>query len=548
MTTDPLNNLAHRIPVDVLRLQAEERSEQVFLRDADTSLTYGEVDALADRFAKGFSDLGVGVGSRVALFMDNSADLAVTAFGVNRAGGVWSPFSTEYRGDWLAELFRASKAEVLVVEAHHLAEVAKLNDLPFKHVIVRGSGGSELEGVVSHDFADLAKNERWEGSITHDPLDTSAVLWTSGTTGRSKGVMQPHAVWMLWAQRHNDVFRKVQGPGEVFYYPMPMYNSGGWVMNIFPALVSGGTACIDSRFSVSDYWDRIRHFGAEHTMTLGTMHIYLMNQPPKPDDADNPLRSLVMAPIVPQIMKPFMERFGVERIAAGFGTSEVMGATLYTSDMPLKSGSSGYTVDDDLVETRLLDHNDAEVGVGEVGEFCVRPRVPGSLFSGYLDEPEKTIEAFRNLWFHTGDLGRRDEDGELFFVDRKKDALRHKGRNTSTFEVEHIALRHPDVANAAAVGVKLADLEHEEELMLVLQPNEGAVIDPLEFCKFIDENAPYFFVPRYVKIVQDFPMTPTGKIQKYVLRDFGVTSDTWDRTKEAPDWAERRPAKAAAMS
>jgi crotonobetaine/carnitine-CoA ligase len=245
--------------------------------------------------------------------------------------------------------------------------------------------------------------------------------------------------------------------------------------------------------------------------------------------------------VVTQIMRSFMARFGIERIGSGFGQSEIMGATFYTSDLDLKPGSCGYTVDDDLVETRILDADDKEAGVQEVGELCVRPRVANAIFTGYFRQPQQTVETFRNLWHHTGDLGRRDADGEIFFVDRKKDSLRSKGRNISTFEVEHIARQFPGLSNVAAVGVSVPELDHEEELMVVLQPEPGVSIDPLEFCRFMDAKAPYFFVPRFVQMVDEFPMTPTNKIQKYRLRARGVTPETWDRTSQAPDWQPTRP-------
>lgn len=544
-TIDPLGNTAHRIPVDVLRSQAQEIGDATFLADANGSLSFGRVDDIADRHASGYADLGVGKGDTVAILMENSSTLAATAFGINRLGAIWSPISTEYRGEWLRELLSAIGSRVLVVDAHLLPEVERCGQLPFEHIVVNGdtpAGLDALNGATSHDLSDFATLSPHTSNISLRHGETNAVLWTSGTTGRSKGVMQPHAVWMLWAQRHNQVFRGGIRPGESFYYCMPMYNSGGWIMNIYPALISGSQAAIDKRFSVSEFWDRIRHFGANHTMTLGTMHVYLFQQEAKGDDADNPLRTLLMNPVIPQLMKPFMDRFGIDLVASGFGQSEIMGATLYTSDMPLKVGSSGYTVEDDLVETKLLDDNDDEVAVDEIGEICVRPRVPYTIFSGYLSQPEETIATFRNQWHHSGDLGRRDSDGEIFFVDRKKDSLRHKGRNTSTFEVEHIARQFPGVANAAAVGVAVADLQHEEELMVVLLAQDDAAVDPLEFCKFMDEKAPYFFVPRYVQVVDELPMTPTNKIQKFVLRDKGVDSGTWDRTVQAPDWEPTRPA------
>jgi crotonobetaine/carnitine-CoA ligase len=549
-TIDPLGCIEHRIAVNVLRSQAETIGDQTYLLDDHVQLSYGRVDDLADRHAAGYAGLGVGKGDTVAMFMENSATLAATTFGVNRLGAIWSPVSTEYRGEWLRELLAAIGSRVLVVDQHLLPEIARCGDLPFEHIVVNGDGSQwrgsdDFRGVEISELAGFDELAPHKTNIKLHHGETSAVLWTSGTTGRSKGVMQPHAVWMLWPQRHNAVFRNGIREGETFYYCMPMYNSGAWIMCVYPALITGSRAALDQRFSASEFWNRIRYFNANHTMTLGTMQVYLYGQPARDDDADNPLRTMVMNPVIPQILRPFMDRFGVEHVGSGFGQSEVMGATFYSSDRDLKVGSSGFTMEEDLVETKLLDDNDEEVGIDEVGEICVRPRVPYSVFSGYLSQPEESLSTFRNMWHHSGDLGRRDTDGEIFFVDRKKDSLRHKGRNTSTFEVEHIARQYPGVANAAAVGVTVAELEHEAELMVVLQRQPGVEIDPLEFCKFMDEKAPYFFVPRYVDVVDEMPMTPTNKIQKFVLRDKGIGSDTWDRTVHATDWEPTKPAKKA---
>jgi crotonobetaine/carnitine-CoA ligase len=545
---DPLGSVAHRIPVDVLRIQADAVGDRTYLVDDENGeLSFGQVDEIADRHATGYADLGLGKGDTAAIFMENSTTLAATTFGINRLGAIWSPVSTEYRGEWLRELLTAIGSRVLVVDQHLLPEVARCGDLPFERIVVNGAAddwvrSADFAGVAISELGEFAGLQPHKSRVKLHHGETSAVLWTSGTTGRSKGVMQPHAVWTLWPQRHNDVYRNGVVDGETFYYCMPMYNSGAWIMSVYPALITGNRAALDKRFSVSDFWDRIRHFDAHHTMTLGTMQVYLFGQPERDDDADNPLRTLVMNPVIPQILRPFMQRFGIESVGSGFGQSEVMGATFYCSSHDLKDGSSGCTLDDDLVETKLLDDNDEEVGVDVVGEICVRPRIPYSLFTGYLGQPEATLDTFRNMWHHSGDLGRRDADGEIFFVDRKKDSLRHKGRNTSTFEVEHIARQFSGVANAAAVGVTVPELEYEEELMVVLLRQSGAEIDPLEFCKFMDAHAPYFFVPRYVEVVDVLPMTPTNKIQKFVLRDKGVGPATWDRTANAADWQPTKPA------
>jgi crotonobetaine/carnitine-CoA ligase len=197
-----------------------------------------------------------------------------------------------------------------------------------------------------------------------------------------------------------------------------------------------------------------------------------------------------------------------------------------------------------LVETKLLDEFDREVPDAAIGEFCVRPREPFTVFNGYHGIPHTTLQTFRNMWHHSGDLGRRDADGELFFVDRKKDSLRHKGRNTSTFEVEHIARKFSGVADAAAVGVPVANAKFEEELMIFLKRIPGVEIKPLEFCRHMDANAPYFFVPRYIEILDEFPATPTNKVQKFKLRERGLGPQTWDREIHGDGWAPTRPPKA----
>ena len=530
--------------VGVLADHAERFGDRTFLVDVEQSWTYSEVQNLARCHAGALAELGVGRGDTVAFYLENSARQAIVSLGVNLLGAIWSPANIDYRGEWLASNLKDIRSDVLVVDAHLMPRVAELRDVSFKHVIVNGAEPAEVEalpGATMHSFSLLDEHEPFAHDVAQHVGQTTAVLWTSGTTGKSKGVMQSNRTWLLWGRRHNEVYRGGVHEGERFYGCTPMYNSGGWIANVYPALLSGLTACIDKKFSVTDFWDRLRFYGANHAMTLGTMHLYLWNAPPRPDDADNPLRTLLMNPVIPQILDPFLARFGVERVFGGFGQSEIMGVTTYHSAMPgLKPGSCGYVLADDPVETVLLDDEDRPVATGEVGEICVRPREPFAVFSGYFNQPEETLATFKNMWHHTGDLARVDEDNELFFVDRKKDSVRHKGRNTSTFEVEHIVRQFPTVAHVAAIGVKLKELEFEEELKLCVVATEGATIDPMELCAFIDEKAPYFFVPRYIEVLDELPMTPTNKVQKFKLRERGLTPQTWDREIEAPEWKPTR--------
>jgi len=359
--------------------------------------------------------------------------------------------------------------------------------------------------------------------------DTNAVLWTSGTTGKSKGVMQSHNAWIRAVETSNRMF--CTSSGDVVYNCLPMYNSAAWVANIYRALVAGVPCAIDANFSVHDFWDRIRFYGATQTMTLGAMHMFLWNQPPREDDADNPLRMANMVPMPEALIAPFCERFGMEGILQGFGQSEVM-LLLTRKDTPAKRWKPNALGElAGGIELRMLDDAGQEVEAGEAGEFCVRETEPHQIFNGYFDDPEATAEACRDGWYHTGDLGMRDADGDYFFVDRKKDVIRYKGRNVSSVQIEGIALQHPGVQGAAVYGLKSKELdsEHEIKLDVVLRPD--AAVKPEDLARFINDRAPYFCVPRYIEFVGELPYTPTNKVQKYRLRERELSAAVWDRAE-----------------
>ncbi len=301
--------------------------------------------------------------------------------------------------------------------------------------------------------------------------------------------------------------------------------------NIYPALIAGLPVALDPRFSVGEFWDRTRFYGATHIFTLGAMHIFLWQAPERPDDRDNPVRVASAIPMPEWLLEPFRQRFGIEVVTQGYGQSEAF-TILYRVDdgsRQWKPNSAGVPAEG--FEVKLLDDDDREVPVGEVGEFCLRPAEPNTIFNGYFGDPEATLAAFRNLWYHTGDLGRRDADGEFFFVDRKADYIRYKGRNVSSFDVEAAVGAHPAVLRCAAYGVPRPELDWEAEIKvdIVLRPGASATAE--EIARFVNERAPYFFVPRYIEFVSELPTTPTGRVGKFELRQRGVTAATWDREK-----------------
>jgi crotonobetaine/carnitine-CoA ligase len=234
-------------------------------------------------------------------------------------------------------------------------------------------------------------------------------------------------------------------------------------------------------------------------------------------------------PMPDAILEPFKARFGIEVIQQGYGQSEVMGliSRVDGSGVRWNPGSVGVPLPG--IEVRLLNDDDREVPPGEVGEFCVRPTEPYVLFNGYFGDPEATLAAHRNLWYHTGDLGRLDGDAQFHFVDRKRDLIRHKGRSVSSMAVEQAVRAHPDVYEVAAFGIATEALASEAEIMVAVVANPGAVIDPAQLARFVNEQAPFYLVPRYIDLVTELPHTPTGKVQKFEVRRRGVTATTWDR-------------------
>jgi crotonobetaine/carnitine-CoA ligase len=513
---------------EVLRRQAEAIPEAVYLMAGEDHYSYRQVNELANSYAAGLRELGVKAGDTVALFMGSSPECVFTTFGVNKLGAIWVPTNTDYKGEWLRSSFEDSLARVLVADAELLPRVAALgHDLPFERIAVRGRASQSIGRVSVVDlagFADLGKGEP-DVPVAHS--DTAAVLWTSGTTGRPKGVMQSHCAWLRGSQSTVRSFQ--MRDGDVLYNCLPMYNSAAWVANVYPALIAGLRVGLDDHFSATAFWDRTRFYGATHTFTLGAMHIFLWQTPERPDDKDNPVRVASAVPMPDRLIEPFKERFGIEVIAQGYGQSEAFTILNRIDDGTRRWKPNSTGTPPPGFDVRLLDDDDAEVPVGEVGEFCVRPQQPYTLFNGYFGDAEATVACFRNLWYHTGDLGRRDEEGEFYFFDRKADYMRYKGRNVSSFAVEAAVNAHPAVSESAAYGVTSEHLESECEIKVEVVLRPGQQLRPEELATFVNENAPYFFVPRYIEFVDELPHTPSGRVRKFQLRERGVTDATWDR-------------------
>lgn len=507
----------NRTLIEVLRQQAEHNGETTFVTTDSTTLTFSECWRLVQHYAAGLAGHGAAEGDNVCFFMEACTEYVIGTLACSLLGARWIPVNTDYRGIWLSETISDSAPRVLVTDPQHATYLKDIKTGNTR-VIIKG------EATDSLGRSDLAGFS----PVTAQLGDVVAILWTSGTTGKSKGVMQSHNNWIRAAISSVDMgkYRK----GDVTYSCLPLYNSAAWVSCIYPALLSGTTVAMDPVFSASDFWNRIRHFGATHTFTLGAMHIFLWNLPESGSDADNSLRSASMVPMPDAIHGEFKKRFGMEGIHQGFGQSEVMLLMRRPDDGAEYPPDALGVVADDL-EVMLADDEGNKVPVGEHGEICVRPKSDHVIFAGYFDNDEANEAAFRGDWYCTGDLARQDESGNFYFVDRKKDVLRYKGRNVSSMAIEAVARNHPGVRDVAVFGIASEELASEHEIMLAAIRGEDADVTEEELARFINDNAPYFFVPRFIEFVEVLPMTPTQKVRKVELRERGLTEATWDAIK-----------------
>lgn len=518
-----VSDLDERTIGHALRAQADSIGDAVFLRDRGGVLTFQAANDRVNDLALGLQKSGVVRGDRVALLMENSIDMASVALAVNKIGAVFVPINTLLKGTWLADAVMSARPALVVADGI-LLDADDLTALAGMAPIVLNS--THQNTLRFQSFQELGDQRGAEPDVSVSYRDASAVMWTSGTTGRPKGVVQTHSAW-LTATTALTRSRDAQ-PGDTFYCCIPMFNSGGWSLNVFAALVSGTTVAIEKDFSASQFWPRCKSFGATQIITLGAMYQFLTAVDPSPADTDHEVRVCAAIPIPSERLDGFKKRFQIPVIWTGYAQSELMFMTACDLTQKWKPGSSG--VAGESVELAILDDDDRRLNPYDIGEICVRTHEPYLMFEGYFDDPAATATKMRNLWFHTGDSGYLDSEGELFFTDRNIDLMRFGGRSIAASDVEKAASTHAAVAMVAAYGIAAEHLDSESEPMLAVVLNQGEELAPETLARYINDTAPYYLVPRYIEVLDELPVTTTGKVDKGVLRSRGVTEGTWDRT------------------
>lgn len=516
---------------DLLEERASTHRSTPFVKSRGGALTYREVNDTASRMAAGFAAQGVRRHDHVAVLLPNVPDFLHVIFALARLGAVAVPINTDYKGHLLEHVLRTSDASVVVVDEPFLDRVAPVAESVegLSLVVVRssgkGSGTPRGLGTPAISLARLLEHGSEVPDVTVRHCDLQAIMYTSGTTGPSKGVMVPHALALIDAL--DSVKFMATEPGETIYSPLPLFHAAALWDGALAALLTGSSIALVERFSASRFWDDVRRFRATVAMGVFSMIPILLNQPPAPGDKDHPLRCFYMGKSA--LDEAMRERFGVRAVETYTSTEVGIGTGSPYGEW--RAGSCGQA-NENTHEVRVVDEWDREVAPGEPGELVLRPRRPFAITPGYYNYPEETARCTRNLWFHTGDRAYRDEDGYFYFMSRIKGSIRRMGENISAFEVEQAVNTHEAVLESAAFGVP-SDLEEEEVMVAVVQ-RPGARLDPEELAAHCSEQLPSFMVPRYYEVVSELPKTPTEKVAKHELRERGeggITADTWDRVR-----------------
>jgi crotonobetaine/carnitine-CoA ligase len=491
----------------------------------DDTVTYAQLPQRAGHVAAGLKDLGVTAGDRVAIMMGNRSEFLYAWFGILKLAAIEVPIHDAARGPGISHILNTTEARVLIVEDAFLGHVLPwLGDSPsVEHVVVVGTASADANGDrAPHDFTDLLANPGSAETVDVTPNHPASILFTGGTTGPPKGVVLPHNHNINLATSTAEVARYTED--DVLLSVFPLFHANAKYMTVVAAMVAGATSIVNRRFSASRFWEQCRHEGVTAFNGMGEMLRILMKQPEGADDTDNPVRVVIGAAAPRDQVLEFENRFGVV-ILDVYGLTETGPITFNTFDQR-RAGSMGVPVP--WYEVRVLDENDVEVPVGEAGEICIRPARPNVMMAGYWNNDAATIKSIRNLWFHTGDHGYRDEHGFFFFKARETDSIRRRGENVSAWEVERVLGLHEEVLESAVYGVPSPLGGQEVMAAIVLKP--GSTLAPTALLDFCTERMAHFAVPRYLRFVDSLPKSHAQRILKQELKAEGTEAEgVWDR-------------------
>jgi carnitine-CoA ligase len=515
--------LIHRLLSDLVDEGPSARLVDFVTPEGATANTLTRAEAWDDalRFAGALQACGAAAGDRVMLLLGNQPEFFGAFFGTSAAGMVSVPLNTAARGDVLRGALEETEPVVLITDEAYAPQVAGVLDgaPSVRHFVVVGET-STIPDERTASYEEFVRDASRASPAEVAPWDLATLLYTSGTTGRSKGVMCTHNMVVTWAEAARSCIGN--GPDDVAFTCLPIYHGNGLCCTVLPTMIGRGRLAIAPKFSATYFWRQVHNSCATTTNLLGAMGSILWRRDRSPLERDHSLRLIMIVPSPVDHYEEFEQRFDVQ-------LTELYGLT--DNAVPLviphgerRPGSCGLPTEG--WECGVVNEHDEPVPRGEIGELVLRPTKPYVAMSGYYRRPDATVEAWRNLWFHTGDYVRQDEDGWFYFVDRRKDSIRRGGENVSSWEVEQALLAHPAVLNAAAYGVDDEIMGQEVMASVILQPDAKA--EPQEIIDHCAVRLPHFAVPRYLVALDSFPMTETEKVQKAALREASVVPGTWD--------------------
>lgn len=512
----------------MLAFHASRRPDTPLLTDESGALTYSEALALAGRLGAGFARCGVQRGDHVAIMLDNRREFMATWLALAAMGAVEVPVNQQTVGERLVHILNHSRSTTLVVQHKYLEQVETVaNRLTSLRLLVVVDGDGTPSRFEAVSFAELDDGTELSPAPVRfsDPV---ALMYTSGSTGPAKGAILSHG------HHYTNGYQAVASVGIIsadkIYATTPLHHNMAQGYGVWPAIVAGASVHVATRFDRRTFWEEVAMSRATVLPFVGAMLVLLAKNPEAGRDSENPLRVGYGVPIPAELHRPFERRFAI-RLIHCYGSTE---ATIVTwgNDEDAVPGSVGRVFPGYQVE--IHDDEDVPLPQGAVGEICVRPSGPYTMFSGYYEDPEKTARALRNVWFHTGDRGWFDEEDRMWFADRVGDAIRCRGENISAHEVEEAFLPHPAVSLVAAYGIP-AELG-DEEVVIAVVPQPDTTIDVPDLLEWAADKLGRYAMPRFVDIVEALPMTPTGKIEKYKLRKSGPSPTAYDarRTERTP--------------
>ena len=512
----------------ILDDKAKKNKGKTFIYWEDQQITYDQVNERANRIGNSFTQLGVKKGDNVAIMMDNCPDYVYLWFGLSKIGAIEVPINTAIKGWQLQYTLNDSDAEIMVTDRHYIDRLILIQDelKTIKRVIIfpdfdKGEPLTELKFTQS-TFTELYDGLSETPNVIVKHSDLMAIMYTSGTTGPPKGVMLCYNHEYILSR--NVVRVMGLDSNSIAYDFYPTFHNTGQCLIILPMLLADGAAAIVPRFSVSRFWSDVARYKCT-ALWLFPAQVNLLLKQPAPDK--NTLKIVKIYGASKEDSERMEREWGVS-VVQGYGSTDANVITSYVPGDEVRHGSAGRAFPE--WEVKIFDADDNELPANKMGEIVHRPKESFTLNLGYWKKPEATVEAWRNLWFHTGDAGYLDEDGYLWFSGKIKDSIRRRGENISALEVEIVIDSHPAILESVVIAVPSELGEDDVKAVVVLK--KGQKLQPEELLKYCEDRMAYFAIPRYVEFKDDLPKTEMGgKTKKYLLREEGITPNTWDREK-----------------